>query len=409
MQEYERLIETGDLTPGIYLGTRRVADKRSPVNPRYFRHQFFVLVPENKERFKQWEVDLGSGIRGIVVGAYMTPSEKVMRRPALRYKENELDDLAAVREYVAKHSGKDIEEFWTPVLSRPVVPKRSLDDTIQKMLVAGRAYNKNTQKRPVRYPTLVPNILGMRPNSNSFIQTLAEETGIEKRRKDFPKGDIGNDLRLPRKLFKSAAKKKGKELVYSNKLKPGIYIGSRRVAMDTGVGKSPIGRHQFFILVPEDPNRFGNAVDKYGDTPAIIVGAYNVKPSFFSRRRLRYHRNYGNDVKAFREYFSTQENPKLPKFWDTHISRSVNQGKSTDDIISKVLKAGEAYRYNERENPHMYPPIWKNILGRGVNSNTFVQSLADAVGINSRREDFPGYDPGSKLRISRDMFNGGEN
>jgi len=409
MKQQDKLIETGTLAPGIYLGTRRVANANSPANPSYFRHQFFVMVPNKPEKFKGLDVDLGNGNRGILVGGYRVPGERVLSRPRLKYRQNEPDDLAAIREYTDTHSGSPKSKaFWKPVLSRPIIPKKDIDDTIRRMLTAGKAYEKSTAKRPVYYPALAPNLLGMRPNSNTFAQTLADVAGIDKRRQDFPKGDIGNDIRLPTKLFKSAAKKKGKELVHSKNLNPGIYIGSRRVAMDTGVGKAPIGRHQFFILVPQDPNRFGNAVDKYGDTPAIIVGAYNVKPSFFSRRRLRYHRNYGNDVKAFREYFSTQENPKLPKFWETHISRSVNQGKSTDDIISKVLKAGEAYRYNERENPYMYPPIWKNILGRGVNSNTFVQSLADAVGINSRREDFPGYDPGSKLRISRDMFNGGE-
>jgi len=403
MKKHEELIESGTLSPGIYLGTRRVADSRSKVNPNYFRHQFFVLIPKDPEKFKGLDADLGNGNRGIVVGGYRTPGEKILSRPRLGYRRNERDDLSAIREYTATHSNKDVDRFWKPVLSRPIVPKRDIDDTIQRMLQAGKNYTKNTAKRPVYYPSLVPNILGMRPNSNTFAQTLADVAGIDKRRRDFPKGDIGGDLRLPKKLFKSA-KSSGKELITKETLPPGIYLGSRRVAINTGVGKSPVGRHQFFVLVPKDPEKFGNAVTKFGNTPAVLVGAYNVKPSFFSKRRLRYHRNYGNDVKAFREYISAQRNPKQVKFWETHISRSINQGKSTDEIISKILNAGEAYRYNERENPHFYPPVWKNIIGKGINSNTFVQSMADAVNLKRRREDFPGYDPGSKLRIDPEMF-----
>jgi hypothetical protein len=199
------------------------------------------------------------------------------------------------------------------------------------------------------------------------------------------------------------------KLLKDTRLKPGVYIGSRRIYnRKKGIG-TPIGRHQFFLLIPRNPENFeGVAQDIGGGQKGIIVGAYNVKgKGFFSRRKLEYRRNSPSDTEAMQYYFlKNTTGEKGP--WDTHLSRSLNPGRETDGLIQKVMEAADRYEAKTQQKPVKYPGLLPTIMGRGQNSNTWVQSIADSLNMKHRRRDFPGFDSGADLRMPTSLFQSSE-
>jgi len=185
-------------------------------------------------------------------------------------------------------------------------------------------------------------------------------------------------------------------------LKPGIYVGSRRVSSGKGMHavRVPLGRHQFFILVPKDPSKFeGKLKDLGNGVQGLILGAYKRVNEQADEARLKYHRNEPKDIAAAKEFLTKPEQ----SYWETAISRGIAKGKSIDGTISRLMQRAKRFRQATRTEPVQYPGTVSTLLGIGRNSNTFVQTLADVTGLDVR-EDFPGYDSGSKLRFDPKMF-----
>lgn len=186
----------------------------------------------------------------------------------------------------------------------------------------------------------------------------------------------------------------GKEF-FGKPLEPGIYMGSRKIP------GTPSFRHQFIVMVPKDPTRFKGKLKNLGNgVQGIVVGGYvhNVLNSIFGGGRLAYNRNFRRDVKPLKNYLRGSEEG------DALVFRAKNRGLDIDNAIDETLQRAEVFRNRTKKAPISYPGFIKNMLGFGKNSNTFVQSLAEAVGINNRRRDHPGLDPGSGLRYPKELF-----
>jgi hypothetical protein len=172
-------------------------------------------------------------------------------------------------------------------------------------------------------------------------------------------------------------------------------------------------------MIPRNPENFkGKLVDIGNGQMGMVLGGYN-KPmdpritdemdlarGFTGERQLKYHRNHGNDLLAVRELLDLQENEAGE--WGTQLLRlRRNIGETgPDSEIQDMLKKARAFREWSEKNPIKYPGKISNFVGMGKNSNTFISSLLDYSGYGDREEvdDMPGYDAGSDLRFSPEMF-----
>ena len=166
-------------------------------------------------------------------------------------------------------------------------------------------------------------------------------------------------------------------------LKPGIYMGSRDVK------GSPIGRHQFFTLIPKNPKKFKrNALRNLGGgNKGIILSAFN-KGGFLTASK-----NYKADIKALSGRFKGKNiaNTELQKLWF--------KDRRIDRVIKKALKKGNNFWSNARNLPIKYPT-----LGLGINSNTFAQTLKRVIKGKSYK-DFSGFNIGEDEKLPEDLFN----
>jgi len=181
------------------------------------------------------------------------------------------------------------------------------------------------------------------------------------------------------------------------RLAPGIYIGSRKVPAPGNF------RHQFMVLVPRDVERFKGKLQDLGNgVKGMVVGGYadaGIIKNIFGRAVMKYHRNHPKDLERVRRYVNDDPGE------DATVFRTEVQEDILDDKIDEVMARGRAYRGNTKNDPVRYPGIIKNLLGWGKNSNTFTQSLASRSGINGRRMDHPGVDPGKRMRLPAELFN----
>ncbi len=189
-------------------------------------------------------------------------------------------------------------------------------------------------------------------------------------------------------------------------LKPGIYQGTRRIGDYAHSFKVPFASHRFLVMIPEEPEKFeGKMTDLGNGQKGIIVGAYNKDPKPGTKeRRLKYHRNHGNDLKAMRELMKLKS-PGAGA-WGAKIKRVFrNHGDGPDDEIERILETAREFRKATRDNPIPYPSKLENIFATGKNSNTFVSSLLDYAGFKDKSlRDMPGYDAGYKLRLDPSLF-----
>lgn len=187
-------------------------------------------------------------------------------------------------------------------------------------------------------------------------------------------------------------------------LKPGIYQGTRRIGDYAHSFKVPFASHRFLVMIPEDPDTFkGKLTDLGNGQKGIIVGAYNKKISD-EERRLKYHRNHGNDLNAVRELMKLKS-PGAGA-WGAKLKRVFrNAGDGPDDEIKRILETAREFRKATKKEPVRYPSKLQNVFATGRNSNTFVASLLAYSGFkNKALRDMPGYDAGAHLRFDPKLF-----
>lgn len=440
------------LPPGVYAGSRIVRD--APLG----RHQFIMMIPENPEAVPPGLLkDLGGGNTGVIAGAYNVVGEDGKRY--LKYVPNHDSDVSSARSFF---TGKG-DKKWLPEIV-PTQTKHSIDSTINDILTKGNnyAFNEATHK-PMNYPPVLQNALGTGINSNTFTQNMLEGAEVKQTGKLSGYGpgahltmdnsmfnqlvpDEVTALKTPKakpatggtlhnigkvlKMFKKAdeldktafdysklipptavgvaglapaiasyAVTRDKRNIFSkqnvgNKLQPGIYMGARRLR-----GPVPFGRHQFIIMIPENVENYpGMVKDLGGGNRGMIVGAYKKDTKLGEVDRLRYSRNDKYDLKAARSYFEGDD-----KTWRTEIIPTTLTN-NLDTSIQSILDKGKAYRMNERYRKNIdYPGMLTNALNKGINSNSFAQSIAQSSGVKPVGS-FARYSPGQQFDVDTDMF-----
>ena len=186
-------------------------------------------------------------------------------------------------------------------------------------------------------------------------------------------------------------------------LSPGVYVGARKVTLGSGAGFMHLpGWHQFTVLVPRDPDRFGNSVtDLGGGTRGIIVGAYNVPGH--QGNELRFHENWSKEQMAVREYFRRLQHPEDKEWFRTKMEPVPHAGRNTDDVIDEILSTAQKYRRASRTTPVPYPSAIPNVLGEAPNSNSWLNSVLEENKMK-KIPDLGVYTPGSQLRLPESMF-----
>jgi len=176
-----------------------------------------------------------------------------------------------------------------------------------------------------------------------------------------------------------------------------VYVGARDLA-----GKAFIGTHQFTIIVPDNPAAFSSPVKIGGNSYSMrdlgngikgfVIGAHNVNG------RLMVKVFEASDYQATLEYY----NPKKYTKWyssdfDTEIAKC-SSSKQDTQFINDIFNAVNNYILNENKNNISYPA-----LGYGVNSNSWAQSVIDAVG-GHVRQNFSGVDWWNGGRVPGSYF-----
>jgi len=174
-----------------------------------------------------------------------------------------------------------------------------------------------------------------------------------------------------------------------------------------GDGPSPIGgvgRHQFLVLVPDNPEDFANQSFQIGDFPltltdigngelGFIIGAQNGAGDIDDRLIVEPF-NQG-DAAATREFFNPGSgffNMFNPDF-DTTRRNCTNTDETSDtELILSIIQSVINYSANEARVNIRYPGPFEQFREGFVNSNSFVQTLLDIHGLeaadstSSRRE-----------------------
>ena len=153
-----------------------------------------------------------------------------------------------------------------------------------------------------------------------------------------------------------------------------------------------IGNHQFSVLIPNDPSSHKNLIDVGGGKQGVVIGAYN------DLGVLKAMPNSPTDVAAAREFFNGVQG--------TQVQGSlVNSGGQSDaKFIDNILSKAENYSLNTSKNPISYPSEFMNLIGLGVNSTSFNQSLLNEAGAKDLKTDFSGYDSGSLRSVDSSSF-----
>lgn len=176
-----------------------------------------------------------------------------------------------------------------------------------------------------------------------------------------------------------------------SRLPPGVYVAGRNLNMTGG----SLGTHQYLILVPNGPYQFSTR-DLGDGTQGIVIGAHN-------RRRLKLVQFETADVRATREYVNLAGSSGGD--FDTTVALVNIGSRSLTTTIARLLDAGRYYARYEKRHPIPYPSIGQMLRGRGLNSNSWVQSLVQyVVGPRRVQEDFPGNDLLHEKRIPRRYF-----
>ena len=195
---------------------------------------------------------------------------------------------------------------------------------------------------------------------------------------------------------------------------PGIILAARDLS------GSPVGTHQFLILVPEHPENFTNLVDLGDGTKGIIVAAYSSNGRLISAVNDFDDQDGDaalsqNDLDAAKELYNSKENTSLlkPDYSTIHRRIQLDDDRSVDDQIRAIILASENYKENERQYNIPYPKWHENLKGvvnnsSCMNSNSFAQSILRYVIDNPNVEDDIGWffvlDACHSTRIGDSLF-----
>ena len=155
--------------PGIYVLGRDIAGLGKIKKGRGLAvHQFLVLIPESKDF--RGTIDLGNGVKGIVLGAHNIDGRLKMRF-------GEPGDVASTAEYVNPQENIKwwLMDFDTKV-AKVDIGSRNVDDSIRDFLSAARRYHASENANNIRYPSPLGQLgIGKNTlNSNSFAQSIVE-------------------------------------------------------------------------------------------------------------------------------------------------------------------------------------------------------------------------------------------
>lgn len=191
----------GPLKPGVYSAARRISASKGSLRTPFGVHRFLILIPREPEKFQGKLTDLGNGQKGIIVGA-LNVSTGLFQPRLLKYHRNNENDVAAARELL-KHKQEGKGHYQTSIKRVVRSSKSYTDKEIDEILQKAKAYRRNTQDNPVKYPGLFENIFNRGTNSNTFVASLLEHTGHGQKEKkmDIPGYDPGSQLRFDKELF----------------------------------------------------------------------------------------------------------------------------------------------------------------------------------------------------------------
>lgn len=183
-------------------------------------------------------------------------------------------------------------------------------------------------------------------------------------------------------------------------LDPGIYALSRGISFKGGLATLPVYKHQFIVAVPKKPEQFGSSVQQLGPSRGIVLGAYNIKDPELGRV-LRYRMNRRMDINAAKEKLRGAMGGGKYRTTDPI---PVMQGGNVDKKIQEMMDRAAAWRAATRKEPVMYPGLAKNMLYKGKNSNTFVQSLLQASKLTDKPVQAGLATPGADLTFDLKDF-----
>ena len=181
-------------------------------------------------------------------------------------------------------------------------------------------------------------------------------------------------------------------------MKTGAYVVGRHLAMS---GLASLGVHQFIVLVPENPKRFGFPTKDLGDgSMGVVIGAYNVNG------RLQSEQFADSDYQTIRQLLMS----KLGKISGVQVEK-VNLEKTMclvnmDSGLERILRTALNYKGQEEKKPIPYPAGLSGQLSTScLNSNSWAQTVIElAVGKGAVPEDFDGVDLCSNKRIDPSFF-----
>lgn len=183
-------------------------------------------------------------------------------------------------------------------------------------------------------------------------------------------------------------------IVKAQVLGPGVYVAARDLKL------SPIGTHQYVILVPEITADFKQCRDLGDGSSGMIVGGQAID------ERLQAAWFDSGDVAATREHVNPKKYVKalLPDY-DAEVVKVKIGDRKVDDVIRQIIGAVDIYVAKEKQKNISYPNVAKNIGNKGINSNSWAQSLIEhTLGKNAVPMDFTGFDPGKAQRIGEEYF-----
>jgi len=179
----------------------------------------------------------------------------------------------------------------------------------------------------------------------------------------------GKVMNLEPKDVKQLKSGVGGQKTGGRKLNPGVYHGARPVKV------MPIFNHEYTVVVPKHAKRLDPKIKRKMRTVngqrVLVSGAYNrdgkLKPKLGDK----------SDVDALRGSIK-----KLKK---------VSSGGSTQ-------AARDAAKNNKNYKTRKYPGLLKNLLGKGVNSNSYARAQTEKL---TKKKMKNGFDrtPGSDLRV----------
>jgi len=181
-------------------------------------------------------------------------------------------------------------------------------------------------------------------------------------------------------------------------MKPGAYVVGRHLAMS---GLASLGVHQFIVLAPEFPQRFGFTTRDLGDgSLGIVIGAYDIGG------RLRAEQFAPSDCQTLQQLLKSKTG-KLAGVQTAKVNLELTVCLVAMDYgLQRIMRTALSYNGQEAKKPLAYPAGLGGQLSPNCrNSNSWAQTVIElAVGKGAVIEDFEGADLCSDKRIDPAYF-----